>query len=283
MPAPLDDQLTPRVHPERGRPLRAEVILVGNDLLRGRIADRNVRPIADAITLLGGTVGRVTAVSHAIDCVAEALREALARNPHLVILCGGLGPGSNDRTVEAAAQVLAKPLSPSAAARKLIEQAYARMQRSRILDTGGLDRLREKPCNLPVGATPLANPAGVTPGVLCKLPGGSAVLCLPGRPEEMRAVLANGLAELKELAQPHHVAQQEVETPTADEASLRPLIERLSEEFPQVALHTRPVGSGRRGSKVLVVLEATAGSESEAADRVDEALRRLLAIVGGGG
>lgn len=283
MPAPLDDGLTPRVHPDRGRPLLAEVILVGRDLLRGRVADRNLRPVAEAVTACGGEVTRMTAVPGTRAAIASALREALSRNPHLVVTCGGLGPGLEDRTLEAVADALARPLKPNAGARKLIEQAYARLHRARVLEGGGLDRLREKLCNLPVGSVPLTNPAGLAPGTLCRLPGGAAVLCLPGRPEEVRAVLPAGLAETKELVPHHHVAQREVEAPTADEAALRPLIERLGRECPRVAFRTRPVGSGRRGSKVLVVLESTAATEAEAEERIDEALRRLLTIAGGGG
>jgi len=283
MTAPSDERLSPRVHPDRGAPLRVEVILVGTDLLRGKVGDRNARPIADAVTARGGRIHRVTVVSDDLASIAAALREALARNPHLVITTGGLGPAADDRTLEAAAEVLARPLAMSPTARKFVEHAYARLHQSRILDRAGLDRLREKLCLLPVGGQPVANPHGLPPGAICKLAGGATVLCLPGRTEEMKAVLEAGLAELKELLHRRCVVQREVEAPTADEASLRPLIERLADEHPEVGFTTRPVGTGRKGSKVLIALEATAPSEDEAAKRVDEALRRLLTIVGGGG
>jgi nicotinamide-nucleotide amidase len=270
--------LAPRVRPDRGAPLHVELILVGRDLLRGQVGDRNARVVADAATDRGGLVHRVTVVDDDEPTIAATLREALDRNPHLVVTTGGLGPASDDRTLSAVATVLRRPLSMSGQARRLVEEAYQRLHSSRVIDRAGLDRYREKLCKIPVGGTPVANPIGLAPGVVCRLPGGSAVLCLPGRPEETKAVLESALTDLKDLAHPLHVAQREVESPTADEASLRPLLDQLAEEHPEVRISTRPVGSGRKGSKVLVVLEASSPTEQQAAEAIETTVSRLLAI-----
>ncbi len=77
------------------------------------------------------------------------------------------------------------------------------------------------------------------------------------------------------------IAYREVESPTADESSLRPLLERLSDEYGGLWISSRPVGPGRGGQKVILTLEAMAPTEQDANAIVDSAVRRLLALASG--
>ena len=281
MSANPSDHLAPRVRPDRTAPLHVEAILIGRDLLRGQVDDRNTRTLADAIAARGGLVHRVTVVDDGERAVAGALREALERNPHLVVTTGGLGPAADDRTVDAIAAALGRPIENSPVARKIVEEAYRRLYSARVIEREGLDRNREKLCRMPVGATPVANPIGTSPGVICRIPGGCSVLALPGKPQEMKAVLDGALPLLKDIAARGHVAQREIESPTADESSLRPLLDKLGEEYPQVRFSTRPVGFGRKGSKVLITLETVAANKEDAQAAIEAGVGRLLAIVSG--
>ena len=71
------------------------------------------------------------------------------------------------------------------------------------------------------------------------------------------------------------------EAPAPDESALRPMLDKLSREFSNVAVSSRPVSTRRKGLKVVVSLESTAATEEEADAATDEALRRLLAMATG--
>lgn len=272
----------PKVRPHREGPLHVEILSVGRELLRGNVQDVNGRYLAQRLSRRGALVHRVTVVDDHVPAIAGALREALGRHPHLVITSGGLGSAADDRTLEAVAEVLGCPLSLNARARTMVEEAYQREYRARRVTNAALNETREKMCRLPVGGEPLPNSKGIVPGVFCRLPGGAALLCLPGLPREMRCVLDEALPRFEDQAPETHIAQREVEAPVPDESALHALIERLSEEFPYLWISSRTLVPGKDGAlKVVVTLEARGASEPEADSAVDPAVRRLLALASG--
>jgi len=270
----------PKVRPERGTTLHAELLLVGRDLLRGRVAETNARPLAARIAEIGGLIHRVTVVDDTTRAIGRALREALERNPHLVVTTGGLGPAADDVTLEAVAEVLGRPLTPNAKAREHVEAAYSRLARAKVVRNAAITLARDKLCRAPVGSVVLANPRGVAPGVIHRLPGGTAIVCLPGTPAQARAVFEAALDELHDLPHRRRLAQREVEAPTADESEVRPIVDRIAEEYPGVWISSRP-SSGTKGSPVLVLLETVAATEGDANAALDVVQRRLLQLASG--
>lgn len=272
----------PKVRPQRGGPLHLEIIAVGRDLLRGQVAEANGPAIANLFAGRGGLVHRITVVDDNEQVIETTLREALDRNPNLVVLTGGLGPAPDDVTLVGVSSTLGQPLTLNPVARAMIEETYQRLAKARRVRSAGINLAREKMCRIPVGATPLANEKGITPGVLCKLAGGAAVLCLPGAPDEAIAMLRGALPLLQEILPQSCTARREVEAPYPDESMLRSLLEQMAEEFPGLWITSRPVKTGRhRAISVLVCLEATAPTEDDANAVVSSAVRRLLAVVGG--
>lgn len=271
----------PKVRPRRKGIARVELISVGRELLRGRIADSNAQNLARRMTQRGHVVQRIVAVDDSKRSVSEALREALGRNPNLVVLTGGLGPSDEDRTLAGVADALTQPLTLDHAAKKMVESAYQRLRKHKFVRDGGLNPAREKLCLIPVGSQPVANTVGTSPGVLVHLPGGADVLCLPGMPDEMQAVLDAALPLLKTAPSSIPVALREVESPTADESSLAPLLDRLADEFPGVWINSRPAGSRGRGARILIRFEATGETQEEADATVDGVVKRMLALAAG--
>jgi molybdopterin-biosynthesis enzyme MoeA-like protein len=137
-------------------------------------------------------------------------------------------------------------------------------------------------CALPIGSEAIENSAGIAPGALARLAGGASVLSLPGVPNEMRAVLEAAQPLLRDLASGGVVARREVETPTADESSLRPLIDRLAREYPAVWIKSHVPGFGAANARIRLTLEASAPERSQAESLVEEALRRLLSLAAAG-
>jgi nicotinamide-nucleotide amidase len=279
--AGLEDGSAPRVRLERTGPATAEIISVGRELLNGRVADTNAGTLARLLTRRGATVKRATIVGHEEDAVASAIRETLSRNRHLVVISGGLGPAAEDRTIHALSVALRLPLEVNRHARSMVEEAYQRLRKKRVLHKGGLTASREKMCTIPVGATPVENGVGIAPGVICRLAGGTTVFCLPGLPGEAEAVFETAAPDLKLTSWGKHVAVREIEAPTADESSLTPMLDQLSEEFPGVAVHSRPGNPAIPGQKVMISLEAGGSTAQEANTTVDGVVRRLLALAAG--
>jgi molybdenum cofactor synthesis domain-containing protein len=271
----------PKVVPERSGPLHVELISVGRELLKGRVRDFNGPHLADHFTEQGAVVHRITVVDDTERAIASAVREALDRRPHLVVTTGGLGPASDDRTLAAVAEALQLPLRRDPRVRRMIEQAYERLRARGLVEKTGLTAARDKACSIPVGAEPIPNAIGIAPGVWIRLTGGAAVLCLPGEPAEMRAVLAAAAPALKGLAPRRHRAVREVEAPTADESSLQPLIEKLSAEYPMVWVKSHAPGLEREDARVMLSLEASSPRREEAESAVEGALQRLLALAAG--
>ena len=239
----------PKVRPHRTGPARVELISIGRELLRGRIADANAQNLARQLTQRGAVIRRIAVIDDHIGAISATLREALVRNPNLVITTGGLGPAEEDRTLAGVGDALSLPLSLDQSAKALVETAYQRQRKQKFVTGGGLNAAREKICTLPIGATPVTNPVGISPGVICRLPGGAVVLCLPGMPDEAQAVFDAALPLLRIAELNRQVAQREIEAPTADESALAPLLDRLAGEFPAVWINSRPGGSRKSGSK----------------------------------
>jgi len=270
----------PRVLPDRAGPLHVELIAVGRDLLHGRVADDNSRHLADYFSRRGTRVHRATVVDDDTKAIVQLLRETLARNPHLVVMTGGLGAATDDVTLEAVAAALEQPLSVSPRAKSMVEAGYQRMHRARQTTSAAMTRTREKLYRIPVGSEPIDNPKGPAPGVVIKLPAGAAVICLPGMPREMKAVLEVAVAEVDEHWHKRYVAHRDVEAPSADESAVVPLLARIADEFPEVWISSRPT-VGKTGHKVYLSIEVAGDSEEAAEATADKAVKRLLALVSG--
>lgn len=264
---------------DRQGPLHVEIVLVGRELLRGMVGDASARTLAAALTRRGALVHRITIVDDLERSIASAAADALGRGAQLIVTVGGLGPAADDRTLAGLSDALSLPLTLNAPARDHVEAAYRRLREAGVVSRIGLDAAREKMCFLPVGAEALPNALGVAPGALMRLTGGGAVVSLPGRPEETRAVLDAALERLREMFPRRASATRDVEAPTSDESALRPLLETVAEEFPPVWIKSHPA-SGRRRDPVRVSLQSFAPTQKEADALVEGALRRLLALAG---
>ncbi len=108
------------------------------------------------------------------------LRLALARCRH-VLVCGGLGPTTDDLTRFAAASVLGVRLVEDATSLASIEARF----RDRGIEMPEVNR---RQALIPEGASALPNPAGTAPGVLARTGTGAWLVLLPGPPSELAAM-----------------------------------------------------------------------------------------------
>jgi nicotinamide-nucleotide amidase len=182
----------------------ASILLTGNELLRGVIADQNAAHLAADLERRGFSVRRTLVVGDGAEDIRAGLR-LLLKSADLVVTSGGLGPTHDDRTVEALAQVAGVDL-------ELDGEVLARIDRwtDQVAVRYGLDRDRfdagnRKQAQIPAGAEVLGI-AGTAPGLVMTI-GAARVVVLPGVPSELRRLWAMApdhpsLAPLFQRAEP---------------------------------------------------------------------------------
>jgi nicotinamide-nucleotide amidase len=87
----------------------AELITVGDELLSGRTVNNNAAHIGHHLRLANFQLRWITVVGDRQDDIAAALLRAIKR-AYFVIITGGLGPTTDDRTNPAVARALKRPL-----------------------------------------------------------------------------------------------------------------------------------------------------------------------------
>ncbi|HYC76245.1 MAG TPA: molybdopterin-binding protein [Planctomycetota bacterium] len=81
---------------------RAEVVVIGAEVLTGKVTDANGPFLCAELRALGAELRRLTVVPDELEAIAETVRAASAR-VDFVITTGGVGPTLDDLTFEAVA------------------------------------------------------------------------------------------------------------------------------------------------------------------------------------
>jgi competence/damage-inducible protein CinA-like protein len=169
--------------------VRAAILVTGDEILRGRIQERNAGLIARSLEPLGVEVDRVAIVGDDLDGLVRALEGLLAGPADLICTTGGLGPTHDDLTMEAVARATGRRLAIDAGALAMVEARHAGI----AVDAATRAAVQEKQASLPAGAVVLP-PVGTAPGCLLEHEG-RLVAVLPGPPWELAAMWEAALAE----------------------------------------------------------------------------------------
>jgi nicotinamide-nucleotide amidase len=169
-----------------------EIINTGAELMLGRVLNTHQQWLCRQLADHGYPVQRQVAVDDTAAAIEQAVREALAA-ADLVIVTGGLGPTSDDRTRDLIAQLLGRKLKEDPAIVAHIESFFTARKRPMPARTA-VQAL------VPEGATVLANAHGTAPGLVMDVPrsGGPASLLvmLPGPPRELQPMFSGQVLPL---------------------------------------------------------------------------------------
>ena len=182
--------------------MKAEIISIGSEILRGQITDTNSNFIVKKLVELSIDVEHITAVSDNPESLLSTLKLALQR-ADLVITTGGLGPTEDDITYE----TIAKALNL-----KLIKYPEAEDHLKKVLNK---IKVEISPSNLkqtylPEGAKIIINQYGTAPAMI--LEKDNKIICsLPGVPREMKKlVVENLIPYLKEKFPPSVIKKSKI-------------------------------------------------------------------------
>ena len=157
-----------------------EVVAVGDELLQGDVVDANTSSVARLLVPTGVDLARAVLVGDEPADISAAVAAAAARRPRAVVVTGGLGPTSDDRTRDALAALAGVPLHRDPGLEAGLARWYARTGRA-------LPEPARRQADIPQGARILDNPAGSAAGFVLPVDG-VAVYALPGVPEELQAM-----------------------------------------------------------------------------------------------
>jgi nicotinamide-nucleotide amidase len=267
--------------PRTGAPI-VEIVSAGNEVLIGDVLDTNTNWLCARVTALGGLVRRTTMLRDDVDAIGAELHGCLDRRPALVFTVGGLGPTSDDRTLEGVALGLGVPLQLHAEAERMVAAKYEEFFAAGFVPFPGLNENRRKMARLPAGADPLVNPIGGAPGVLCRS-GETRIVSLPGVPGELKAIVDESLGPL--MAQVFGVARYEersLEVELQDESAIADILRAAEEQHPAVYVKSRAkvLGSTR---VITVTLSGRGESDAAVAALLAPAADQLLAQIAAAG
>ena len=158
--------------------MRAEIVMIGTELLLGEIVDTNANLLAVALRNIGMDLYYKTTVGDNENRITQVLNLALDRS-NVVITSGGIGPTVDDVTRQAIARATGRKLIYSEELEGQIAARFRSFGRKMAANN-------KRQAYLPAGALPLENPVGTAPCFLSEdTKGRGFIVCLPGVPREL--------------------------------------------------------------------------------------------------
>jgi nicotinamide-nucleotide amidase len=156
--------------------VKAEVLTIGDELLRGEIVDSNKSFLSERLLSLDLETRFHGSVRDDPADMRDAFLRAAARSD-VVLVSGGLGPTRDDLTVEVLADTFGRKLVLHEATLAAIEAFFQRFGREMAPNNA-------KQAYLPEGAEVLENPIGTAPGCFLEVEQ-ACFFCMPGVPREL--------------------------------------------------------------------------------------------------
>lgn len=164
-----------------GAPSGAALLIVGNEILSGSVADTNAPFVASCLENHGLPVREIRVLPDEPQAIAAAIRAARRRR-QWVVVTGGLGPTPDDVTAAGVALALHRTLVTHEAAVACLEQHHA---------PGSVPVARLTCARLPEGSTALPELISGSCGFLV-----DNIIALPGAPELVRHLIDGVLAQI---------------------------------------------------------------------------------------
>lgn len=244
------------------------VVVVGDEILSGHVQDANSHVIASRVAAHGHRLHRVTVVGDDPVQIAEEVGRDLGGPAGLVVVCGGLGPTHDDRTMEGVAMALGRPLEPCAPIAARIEEIVERVDGMGVSGARfGAEGLR-KMALAPADAEALETTMGILPA--CVVTDERAdVVILPGPPREMQTVFLECVEPRWLEGTGETVWREEITHPFV-ESVVAAMLGEVQERYPSTA-----IGSYPQHDHVLIRVAGPEGEAREAAAAIREHLDGL--------
>jgi molybdenum cofactor synthesis domain-containing protein len=229
-------------------PRTAGILIIGNEVLSGKVADQNGPFFARELRALGVDVRRITVIPDEVPAIVDEVRR-FAGAYDLVFTTGGVGPTHDDVTMAAIAAAFAEPLARHPTLETVLRQHFGveiTPAQLRMAEVPGGGRL--------VGEGLLAFPVVAVRNVYV----------FPGIPEAVR----RKFSRIREQFRDRPFVLRRVFL-ICDEGEIAETLQDVLGRFPDLQLGSYPI-VGESDHTVLLTLE------SLDADSVEGALGHLL-------
>lgn len=202
--------------------MNARLLIVGDEILLGQIADTNSATAARLLAPAGVRIVGIEVVGDDETRIVEAMRRVM--DADVVIMSGGLGPTHDDRTRFAVGRFLESDVAMNPQALAEIEAMYARVNR-RMSDANRVQAM------FPSGSEYLSNHVGTAPGIRF-IKNGTTFFCLQGVPREFRWMMETYIVPFVTGGRPRPpVRYKTVRTTGIPESNLYETTKSLVETF----------------------------------------------------
>ncbi|MBI4518789.1 MAG: competence/damage-inducible protein A [Deltaproteobacteria bacterium] len=233
------------------RDTTAAIIVIGNEILSGKVVDTNSAYLAAELRGLGVALQRIVVIPDEVAVIANTVRDCHSAHD-LVFTSGGVGPTHDDVTIAGVAQGLGRAVVRN----PMLEQQLRELFGDKI------NEARLKLCETPEGAELVFGGHANFPALRCE-----NVYILPGIPELLR----DKFEAIKQrfATAPYHL--RVVYTRTYESTIAASLTQTLA-AFPELQLGSYPK-LNHPEYQVRVTLE------SKDRDYVDRALDHLMKLL----
>ena len=218
----------------------AAMLLIGNELLSGKVQDANLIVLARELRVLGVQLRRVVMVLDDVETIAHEVRSLSSQHDWL-FTSGGVGPTHDDVTLAAVARAFEVKIERREELASLLRGFYGEKCTDghlRMADvpegTEFCSEMDHDPDLIEVGGRKLPWPA-----ILVR-----NVFVLPGIPQIFQMKLSAVRARLKKLHADARAFVSHAVFTDMDEGHLKPLLDAVVEKFPDVDVGSYPAWIG---------------------------------------
>jgi nicotinamide-nucleotide amidase len=241
--------------------MRAAILSIGTELLRGDIVDTNAAYLARQLTQLGFDVRQVQQVGDELDVLIGAFSSALGA-AEVVLATGGLGPTQDDLTRQAIAACLEEQLTEDERLAGEIAARFGAMGRR-------MPACNRRQATLIPSARPIHNDHGTAPGWFVENDG-RIIVAMPGPPGEMEPMWRDCVLPEVEKLLSRSTAMRSLMTFGLGESAVEERISDLIGADPRLIIATYAKENG-----VQVHITARADTLEEAGELADDSERAV--------
>jgi nicotinamide-nucleotide amidase len=215
--------------------VRAVILSIGSELMRGDIVDTNAAFLARELSTLGFHVSRVGAFPDVLEELTEAVSHAL-RDADITVCTGGLGPTQDDLTRDAIALAIGEELYFDDALFDEIEQRFALLRRK-------MPESNKRQALLVPSAEAVSNANGTAPGWFVNHEG-AMIVAMPGPPKEMQPMWRDHVFPRLQSLLPGHLSMVSLMTFGLGESAVEERIAEVIAGNPDVTVATYAKDAG---------------------------------------
>lgn len=234
----------------------AAALVIGTELLSGKIRDENLFRLSQCLRALGIELGRVIFCPDDRATIVRDVRELTAMFD-VVFTSGGVGPTHDDVTIEAIAEAQGKTVTESPELRAAIEKLYGKK-------TSAAHLLMAR---VPSGAELIESASARWPTIVSE-----RVWVLPGVPE----LFHSKLMVVREHLRGPHAFFTEIVHCSAEEADVKDILDDVVKAHPQCEIGSYPKWFEPRYKTRFTIDARDSNVARAAAERLRERLGTLV-------